>query len=129
MRLPRVRLTVRQMMVAVAVVAVVTGGTVIARRQDVYRVRAVFHAQQEHVAANRWRHWSQEAIRLSGPPGDRNQPGSDQERQLAVAMVAYSRNRAAHHARLRVKYERVARYPWLPIDPDPPSPDGVTPPE
>jgi len=28
----------------------------------------------------------------------------------------------------RVKYERVSRYPWLPIDPDPPSPDGVAPP-
>jgi len=114
--------------IVVAVVAVVVGGTVIARRQGVYRVRAAFHAQQEQVAAERWRHWSQEVIRLSGSPGDRNPPRSDQEQQLAVEMVDYSRNRAAHHARLRVKYERGARYPWLPIDPDPPSPDGVTPP-
>jgi hypothetical protein len=28
---------------------------------------------------------------------------------------------------LRVKYERVARYAWEPIDPDPPAPDGVKP--
>jgi hypothetical protein len=128
MRLPRMRCTVRQMMVAVAVISVVTGGTIIAKRQRVYRVRAAFHAQQEQVAAKRWRHWSQEAARLSGPAGDQSPPRSDQERELAVVMVNYSRNRVAHHARLRVKYERVSRYPWLPIDPDPPSPDGVTPP-
>jgi hypothetical protein len=128
MRLPRVRFMVRQMMVAVVVVAVVTGATVILRRHRVYRVRAEFYAQEEQVAAKRWQHWSQEAVRLSDSPGDRNSPRSDQERQLAVEMVRYSRNRVAHHARLKVKYERVARCPWLPIDPDPPSPDGVTPP-
>jgi hypothetical protein len=128
MRLPRVRFTVRQMMVAVAFVAVVTGATVIVRRHRIYRVRAAFHAQQEQVAAKRWRYWSQEAAGLSGPAGNRSPPRSDQERERAVVIVNYSRNRVAHHARLRVKYERVARYPWLPIDPDPPSPDGVTPP-
>jgi hypothetical protein len=47
---------------------------------------------------------------------------------IPPAKSELSRNRVAYHARLRVKYERVARYPWLPIDPDPPSPDGVTPP-
>jgi hypothetical protein len=61
MRLPRVRFTVRQMMVAVAFFAVVTGATVIVRRHRIYRVRAAFHAQQEQVAAKRWRYWSQEA--------------------------------------------------------------------
>jgi hypothetical protein len=128
MRLPRVRFTVRWMMLAVAVAAVVIGGTVIARRQRVYRVRAAFHAQQEQVAAKRWRHWSQAEVRLSRPPGDRNPPRSDQEPQIVVEMVDYSRNRAAYHARLRVKYERLARYPWLTIAPDPPSPDGSKPP-
>jgi hypothetical protein len=128
MRLPRIRFTWRQMMVAAAVVAVVTGGMVIAGRQTVYRVRATFYAQQKQVAAKRWQHWSQEAVRLSGLLGERNPPRSDQDRQLVVEMVHYSRNRAAYHARLRVKYERVARYPWVPIDPDPPAPDGVKPP-
>jgi hypothetical protein len=39
-----------------------------------------------------------------------------------------SRNPVAHDARLRVKYGCLAHYPWLPIDPDPPSPDCITPP-
>jgi hypothetical protein len=109
-------------MVVVAIVAVLVGGMVLARRQGVYQVRAEFYAQEEQVAARRLRHWTQEVVRFSG----RSQ--SDEQRRLADVMVDYSRNRAAHHARLKVKYERGARYPWLPIVPDSPSPDGVTPP-
>jgi hypothetical protein len=29
---------------------------------------------------------------------------------------------AAYYTLLRVKYERAARYPWLPVAPDPPEP-------
>jgi hypothetical protein len=32
------------------------------------------------------------------------------------------RARASYHARLRRKYERAARYPWLPVPADPPEP-------
>jgi hypothetical protein len=31
--------------------------------------------------------------------------------------------KAAHHASMRQKYERAARYPWLAVEPDPPGPD------
>jgi hypothetical protein len=30
--------------------------------------------------------------------------------------------RAAYHTALVQKYERAARYPWLPVEPDPPEP-------
>jgi hypothetical protein len=30
--------------------------------------------------------------------------------------------RKEYHDALRMKYERVARYPWLPVPPDPPEP-------
>lgn len=30
--------------------------------------------------------------------------------------------RTDHHAALRAKYKRAARYPWLPVSPDPPEP-------
>jgi hypothetical protein len=30
---------------------------------------------------------------------------------------------AAHFAALRRKYERAARHPWLPVEPDPPTPE------
>ena len=32
-------------------------------------------------------------------------------------------DRADHHASLARKYERAARYPWLPVEPDPPEPE------
>jgi hypothetical protein len=28
---------------------------------------------------------------------------------------------AAYHDALKIKYERAARYPWLPVEPDPPA--------
>lgn len=31
--------------------------------------------------------------------------------------------KADYHACLREKYERAARYPWLPVEPDPPEPE------
>jgi len=35
---------------------------------------------------------------------------------------AAERRRAEYFARMRVKYERAARYPWLPVPPGPPPP-------
>jgi hypothetical protein len=32
------------------------------------------------------------------------------------------KRQADHHESMAVKYERAARYPWLPVDPDPPEP-------
>jgi hypothetical protein len=32
-------------------------------------------------------------------------------------------DRAEHHASLARKYEYAARYPWLPVEADPPEPD------
>jgi hypothetical protein len=113
------RMATRRWMVAVGVFAIITGGTVLAKRQGVYRVRAEFHAQQEQVAARRLRHWAHEAIQLSG------RPRADEQRQLAESMEGYSRDRVGYHAGLKVKYQCAARYPWLPIAPGPPAPDGV----
>jgi hypothetical protein len=117
MRLPR--MTTRRWIIVVAIVALVVGGMVLARRQGVYRVRAAFYAQQEQVATRRLRHWTQEVVRFSG------RPQSDEQRRLAELMEDYSRDRVAYHARLKVKYRRAAHYPWLPIAPDPPTPDGI----
>jgi hypothetical protein len=71
------------------------------------------------VAARRLRHWAHEAIQLSG------RPRADEQRQLAESMEGYSRDRVGYHTGLKVKYRRAARYPWLPIAPGPPAPDGV----
>lgn len=38
------------------------------------------------------------------------------------AMVDAHERLGAYHSKLRAKYERAARYPWLPVPPDPPEP-------
>src|SRR5829696_7769946 len=39
--------------------------------------------------------------------------------------MAYSRARAERHSMLRRTYERAARFPWLPVPPDTPAPNGT----
>jgi hypothetical protein len=36
---------------------------------------------------------------------------------------------ATYHRALKAKYERAVRYPWLPVEPDPPEPEWITRPE
>jgi hypothetical protein len=40
---------------------------------------------------------------------------------LLAALDDY-RQRALYYRRLRQKYERAARYPWIPVESDPPEP-------
>lgn len=39
------------------------------------------------------------------------------------ARLARMKAMAAYYGMMRKKYERAARYPWLPIEPDPPPPE------
>jgi hypothetical protein len=48
-------------------------------------------------------------------------PGREQGR--LAGLEARERTRAAYFAELGAKYRRVARYPWLPVEPDPPEPE------
>jgi len=41
----------------------------------------------------------------------------------ALEATARWGTKAAHYAALNRKYERAARYPWLPVGPDPPVPE------
>ena len=100
MRLPRVRFTVRCMMVAVAVVAVVFGGVHLRQRANLYREKARQHAQMESIIAA--------VYALSIPP----------DPQLAPLNAA----RHTYHAAMRAKYDRAASRPWEYVPPDPPEP-------
>lgn len=86
MRFPRVRLTMRRLLVAVAIVGVVLG---MGRRSSMFRELSVFHQR--------------EALRVSRPP--------------AMGQASL------HHVDLSETYEWAARYPWLPVAPDPPEPE------
>ena len=46
----------------------------------------------------------------------------EETNELFDEMFASEQRRADYHGAMRRKYERAARYPWLPVEPDPPEP-------
>jgi hypothetical protein len=96
--LPGVRLTVRRLMVAVAVAAVVLGGLAYAAR--LAQLRRLYHrrATELRYAEQTYRH-----------------PSYRDEVEDPVA--------ADRLGRLDEKYEKAADRPWLPVAPDPPEPE------
>jgi hypothetical protein len=103
MRVPRVRFTIARTMVVVAVIAVLLGAVAMLRRRAYLRKLADYHAEAaRHI---RFDHGS--IIRPDG----------------AYVHIAVAPPRLAdYHEDLAGKYERAARYPWLPVEPDPPEP-------
>jgi hypothetical protein len=93
MRPPRIRLTVRGMMLAVAILAVVLGVLIERRR----RFRAIAGGYRSEQASH-----SSILISLGRNP--------------AIA------ERDAWLRKMVAKYERAAGCPWLPVPPDPPDP-------
>ena len=101
MRLGCPRLTVRGMMVAVAVVAVALSLIVLKRRSDGYRSLAGYHAARAMAESG------------TGP-----------------AESGFARiwtQQGEWHKRMREKYERAASRPWMPVEPDPPEPNSPSP--
>jgi hypothetical protein len=99
MRIPRVRFTVRRMMVAVVIAAIplaITGD--LFRRSVAYRRVAALH---ETAAVEC-------GMALKGARG------TDIGRLLP--------GRISWHARMYAKYHEAARRPWLRVEPDPPEP-------
>jgi hypothetical protein len=144
MRMPRIRFTVRGIMVVVALVAVGIGGVIWGMRLEPlaqrYRDLAKSHAedersssemaeQMEKLARNSDRelhkletlaNTSENAeIRLSYRGAIRSARDS-LWREKHFADVA--KRRAIYHGILRGKYARAARYPWLPVAADLPVP-------
>jgi hypothetical protein len=126
-RLPRFRL--RTLMIAVAAVAVIGAGTIYGRA----RIRQV-QAAQHTARAMRWR--NAEAIASEGltrvdqyalnarDAGDVVEFADWSARaKLWLADIVRYRKLAEHYQRLGEKYDRAARYPWLPVPPDPPPPE------
>jgi hypothetical protein len=116
MPIPRVRFTVRRMMVAVAIVAAVAGAAAASRRWSVlasaYHVKALYLGLQADLEEENAR--TADAAIWFARASDPDRP----ER----AAPRY-RRRAEFYSLLRGKYERAARYPFLPVAPDPPEPE------
>jgi hypothetical protein len=95
MKLPRI--TVCRLMVTVVVAAVLLGGFVLLRRSREFRDRAHWHGV------------------LARSPLIKVDP-------LISDMDGFRVRWSEYQDRLRLKYERAARYPWLQVEPDPPAP-------
>ena len=105
-RIPRFRFTIRWMMVAVAIVAVALGMKVLNDRASGYRSRASDH-RLEAEFHNKPSHM--EMMKVDGTLLDLVEPPN--------------LPRVEFHNRMSRKYARAARYPWLPVEPDPPGPE------
>jgi hypothetical protein len=105
MRIPRVRFTVRRMMIASALTALVLwGGRTLLERRGRFEKRA----QGEAMAALR---------EIMGHVY-RTSPGTTSPQPLFTDFP-----KVRYHNSLSEKYHFAARHPWLPVEPDPPAPE------
>jgi hypothetical protein len=113
-------MTTRRWVITVAAIAVaaiglmIGGGVVLKQRRDYFLSLAQSH--EKEVASSTAR-----GNALKSRFGDTS--GKTVE-EITRVHAAYDRmiDRADHHASLVRKYERAARNPWLPVEPDPPEP-------
>jgi hypothetical protein len=109
--------TVRKMMAAVAVVAVLCGGVVEGPR--------LWNRRQTYLGfAEKYGYWE---TRLNGVVALRQEITYYSIRlprgpEPSAERLARMKAEAAYFGRLRAKYEHAARFPWLPVAPDPPRP-------
>jgi hypothetical protein len=129
--MPRVRFTIRGMMVLVAITAFLLGGDVIRRRRDQYQRLAQAHATSARSAnlvrkvsgltASRFEEAAQKASgRSSYDLGD--------QAIRARSMAGYWSRMEIYHQQLRRKYDEAVSRPWRPVSADPPPPSDPLPP-
>jgi hypothetical protein len=109
MRLPRMRFTIRRMMVVVAVASVLLGITAgLLRRRDSLKRRAEYYARK--ASRELMSGMSITQATTFGPS------------PMEVRMQEAYFKLADHYTVLELKYKRAADHPWLPVGPDPPPP-------
>jgi hypothetical protein len=100
-------------MIAVVIVAVVGASARMATLRARYLMIARWRAQDAVEARHQAVFWDDHAAQ---------EPRSAEGSTYARDVAASYRARAAWNDRMKRKYERAARYPWLPVEPDPPMP-------
>jgi hypothetical protein len=113
MQPPRVKLTIRGMRVAIAIMAL--GLAALAgRRRALYQERAAFHA----AAEQRWLRRASD-VETTGSTRDASPPCEwvDTPANRHRSSQHYRKN-AAYHAWFRTLYERAADRPWELVEPD-----------
>jgi hypothetical protein len=126
MRPPAVQCTIRSMMIAVAGVGMVIGGAIeIVRLRRLSREYSgrVISARRALAYARISAGWSDERWLAECQDIDRRNRESDWFKMGRPLSPDVARERIAYWEPIRSKYERAARYPWLPVGPDPPRPE------
>jgi hypothetical protein len=110
---PRVQITIRRMMIAVAVIALALGCGVwvveLTRLSRAYLQKSMMHVNEER-RARRAIATLLESDRLDGANGSR------------VRSLVWQELVAAHHGDLAKQYRRASERPWQSIPPEPPPP-------
>ncbi len=112
MRLPRVRFTVRWLMIATAIVGLLLAGGRWSVEMWMERQRRL---EQVAEQTRRMIGIRSEISRGRKLLATRSEP---ERTRAAKAIDAYERRKIEYHGRLRTKYERAALLPWLPVPPD-----------
>jgi ribonucleotide reductase alpha subunit len=121
------RITTRRLMALVAVVALAAGAEMTRRRGEAYGQRAAEYAtlvRNFQLIA----YVLDPAIARDKPEVEKEAaesglaPVVTQNKVVAVAEAKYNWEFAAYYEKLKKKYQRAARYPWLPVEADPPLP-------
>jgi hypothetical protein len=116
MRLPRMRFTVRRMMIVVVGVGLLTGvGRAMGQRSARFRMLSEKHWAEHWDGAIVFRSGDVEG---TGPDSGEQNPAIVEIRRRVAAQQVF-------HRRMAEKYERAARYPWLGVEPDPPEPKSL----
>jgi hypothetical protein len=121
-------------MILVALVALTIGSELTRQRWVHFRERARFFASAEEFDRFLLDGGMATIQLINGPVSQIHGPITIREESVGGGSVETTmegspgydadslRRRSEYHRRLRRKYERAARYPWLPVAPDPPEP-------
>jgi hypothetical protein len=134
MRMPRVRFTVRRLIVAIAVIAILLGVGLqirrtihLSRRSAGFARRAVMYAEDESVWRKAVRDWIEHAERyrkLADQPDQRSDAPMWRKRaEYCAETVEQIKALVDFNASMKAKYNAAARRPWLDLEPDPPRPE------
>ena len=131
MRLPRPQFTVRWMMILVAIVDLIAGGWVEVRRLQRFSVDFAERAKQLRYRAARLSpglkltqdEWVAERRAAAKWNREYHDTGLSMWQVGTPPPPEVCRIMAAHWSRLEEKYRQAARFPWLPVEPDPRTPD------
>jgi hypothetical protein len=125
-------MTMRRWMIAVAVVGLMMSGLRLNRRHDAFLDCSRRHASSESTlrAMRQILEGTDSLIeRLEKQEGDHAAHLAQLKatRAVLVEMAPSWEQGIPYHAALVRKYRQAARYPWLPVEPDPPTPRLIIP--